>query len=136
MGVSYTFELNEAALSSETLRIGRQKMASLKRRTATQARVDVPVDTGNLGRSIGEGPTTIEGPFTVGGSVHATAHYAAPVHEGARPHIIRPKNAKALRFEVDGRVVFARLVRHPGNRARPFLRNAGMRVAAEMAASD
>ena len=38
---------------------------------------------------------------------------------GTRPHLIRPRRARALRFVVGGRVVFARLVRHPGNRARP-----------------
>lgn len=35
---------------------------------------------------------------------------------GARPHVIRPVKARALRFVVDGRVVFARVVHHPGNR--------------------
>ena len=41
---------------------------------------------------------------------------AATTDRGARPHIIRPRKGKALRFVVDGRVVFARVVHHPGNR--------------------
>ena len=40
---------------------------------------------------------------------------AATTDRGARPHVIRPRRAKALRFVVDGRVVFARVVHHPGN---------------------
>lgn len=42
-------------------------------------------------------------------------------HFGSAPHIIRPRRARALRFEVGGRVVFATKVNHPGNRANPFL---------------
>lgn len=106
-------------------------MASLQRRVANQARADVPVRTGHLGQTIGEGPITFTGPRTVHGSVHATADYALYVHEGTRPHLIRPKRAKALRFNIGGRTVFARLVRHPGTRARPFLRNAALRVASQ-----
>ena len=40
---------------------------------------------------------------------------AATTDRGASPHIIRPRRAKALRFVVDGRVVYARIVHHPGN---------------------
>lgn len=51
------------------------------------------------------------------------------VNDGTRPHIIRPKRAKALRFRVGGKVVFARIVHHPGTRARPFLDRALADVA-------
>lgn len=133
-GVSVRLEVNEAALSREVQRHGRRVAARWQRRTATQARQDAPVRTGHLGRSVGEGDVKTVGPFTVTGSVHARADYALYVHEGTRPHVIRPRRAKALRFEVGGRVVFAKMVRHPGVRARPFLRNAGVRVARRMAA--
>lgn len=33
-----------------------------------------------------------------------------------RPHVILPRNAKALRFMMGGRVVFAKKVNHPGSR--------------------
>jgi hypothetical protein len=39
------------------------------------------------------------------------APYAAVVEFGSRPHTIRPRRAKALRFEVGGHVVFARYIR-------------------------
>jgi hypothetical protein len=130
VGVSYRLDLNRPELDRQSEAFGRRRMRSLQRRIANQARADVPVRTGNLGRSIGEGQVRVTGPRTVSGSVHATARYAAPVHEGSRPHVIRPRRAKALRFEIGGRTVFAKMVRHPGSRSRPFLRNAGLRVAA------
>lgn len=43
------------------------------------------------------------------------------VLEGTRPHLIRARRAKALRFEIDGQVVFAKVVRHPGTRPNNFL---------------
>ena len=129
--VSAHVELNEPELNNQVRVFQRRRMASLQRRIATQARADVPVRTGNLGRSIGEGQIRFTGPRTVSGSVHALADYAAPVHEGSRPHLIRPRKAQALRFNVGGRTVYTKLVRHPGTKARPFLRNAGLRIAAQ-----
>ncbi|BBY78868.1 hypothetical protein H7I53_17900 [Mycolicibacterium pulveris] len=128
--------LDEPELNNQTRPILRRKMNSWKRRTATLGRVRVPVDTGRLGRSIGEGPTRFTGPRTVTGSTHARTEYAAAVHEGRRARVIRPVRAKALRFQVGGRTVFAQVVRQGPMKGRPFLRNAGMAVAAEMAASD
>jgi len=57
--------------------------------------------------------------------------YAAAVHEGARPHVIRARRASLLRFYWPkvGRVVFFPKVNHPGNRPNPFLSNAAHRVA-------
>lgn len=48
---------------------------------------------------------------------HALVH-----HEGSRPHVIRARNAKALRYvNSAGDVVFARGVHHPGTRANRYL---------------
>jgi hypothetical protein len=41
---------------------------------------------------------------------------AAILDGGSRPHIIRARNAKALRFMTRGGVVFRRSVNHPGTR--------------------
>ena len=47
------------------------------------------------------------------------------VHDGTRRHQIRPRNpAGYLRFQVGGRIVFAKVVNHPGYRGDPFLTNA------------
>lgn len=89
----------------------------------------VPRKTGNLGRTIHLGAVTPTRAETI-----ASAHYAAYVEQGTRPHVIRPKNRKALRFPADagsarlsgsprtgGRVRFAKRVNHPGTRAQPFM---------------
>lgn len=91
---------------------------------ASTARALAPVRTGRLKASIHPDPVRRTGPWAIDTGVSADAPYAAPVHEGARPHVIRPRNARALRFEVEGRVVFARRVNHPGNRPNRFLAQA------------
>jgi HK97 gp10 family phage protein len=46
--------------------------------------------------------------------IGASAAYAAIIEFGSMPHFILPRNAKVLRFEVDGETVFAKWVHHPG----------------------
>jgi hypothetical protein len=96
-----SFDLDESALNAQIRSIGRSRMASLQRRIANQARQDVPVKTGNLGRSVGEGVIGFSGPRTVTGSVHG------------------------------GRTVFAKIVRQGPVKGRPFLRNAATRIASQ-----
>jgi hypothetical protein len=50
----------------------------------------------------------------------ANTPYAGFVLSGTRPHQIRPRRARALRFEQGGETRFARLVNHPGTRPNPF----------------
>ena len=46
----------------------------------------------------------------------------APAHEyGTGPYEILPTKAKALRFMIGGQEVFAKSVKHPGLKAKPFL---------------
>jgi hypothetical protein len=93
-----------------------------------RAKVLAPVDTGRLRASIRVERRSTFGlrqRWTVGSDVE----YAPMVNDGTRPHIIRPKRAKALRFKVGGKTVFARIVHHPGTRARPFLDRALADVA-------
>ena len=74
-----------------------------------------PVDTGNL---------LAANRFSRNGNVvtiENSKDYAAPVHEGSRPHKIVPKNAQALKFNIGGKVVFAKSVWHPGATANPFI---------------
>jgi hypothetical protein len=89
----------------------------------------VPRKTGNLGRSIHLGAVTPTRAETI-----ASADYAIYVERGTRPHEIRPRNRKALRWAASaadarltgtprtgGRVRFAKRVQHPGTRAQPFM---------------
>lgn len=55
--------------------------------------------------------------------------YAAAIDQGAKPHVIRPRRAKLLAFHLGGRLVFARQVNHPGNRAYRFLYRATQAAA-------
>ena len=96
-----------------------------------EAKQLVPRRTGNLGRTIRPGSTTAtRGEIRAGGV--RNVGYAAAVELGTRPHIIRPRKAKVLAWgggrTLGGRLRagerpthFARSVRHPGSRAKPFL---------------
>lgn len=90
------------------------------------AKMNAPFATGQLRESIGY--------QIVGDTVVITSSDPkAPFVEygtGSRgemptgPYVIEPKRAKALKFEVGGKTVFAKRVIHPGVRPRPFLRPA------------
>ena len=115
-------------------------------RTVAYAKQTVRRKTGTTGRTIrmtnlSESSVTVE----VGGA----GEY---LERGTRPHIIRPKNRKALRWPAQGTPVtlggrartgavralgskafaFARLVHHPGTRKYPFLIPAAKRAIAEV----
>lgn len=52
------------------------------------------------------------------------APYARFVIKGARPHVIRPKVKRALRWPVPGGFRFAKRVRHPGYKGDDYIRRA------------
>lgn len=77
--------------------------------------------TGALARSIDVHlGATSAGLFVKVGSRNRVAYMH---HEGTRAHIIVPRNAQWLRFfwAKKGRVVYSRLVHHPGTRGNPYL---------------
>lgn len=94
--------------------------------TASRA---APVDTGQLRRSV-----RIVGERDAGSTFTATLEVNRPrtpgqpdnvdvagfVEHGTRPHVIRARTAKVLRFRTGGRIRFASSVQHPGTRARPW----------------
>lgn len=102
----------------------------LRRRIFTTAGELAPQRSGRLKRAISEDPVTSRGPWEIETGVSVKVRHAAPVHNGARPHVIRARNAPVLAFYWPkvGRDVFFRSVNHPGNRAQPFLSNAAHRV--------
>ncbi len=103
-------------LNSPTGKVGRdcQKRAD---RTAAQARQFAP---GSMSERIAP-PVVQASPR--GPSADITVRHPAVgyVINGTRPHQIRPRTKPALRFTVGGRVVFARLVMHPGTTPNDFL---------------
>ena len=95
-------------------------------RLAEEMRERAPVRTGRLRDSI---RVARIGRFRL---VGPTVPYAPYVEFGTRPHVIRPRRARALRFEVEGRTVFAMYVRHPGFRGRFFVRRSVEAVMREI----
>jgi hypothetical protein len=82
-----------------------------------------PKRTGRLARGIRE-KVRVRG-HTVVGILDSEAPYTMFVENDTRPHVIRPRRARALRFLVGDRVVFARRVRHPGTKGRHMFREGG-----------
>lgn len=122
--------LDRAALNRTMRGASRRELEIAARQVMNRAKVLAPVDTGRLRASIrieSRRTFTFRSVYTVGSDVS----YAPMVHDGTRPHVIRPKRAQALRFRVGGRIVYAKVVNHPGTRARPFLDRALREVAAQ-----
>lgn len=114
---------------------GREELTIGLSQALNISKVMTPVDTGRLRANT---RVVIETrALGVTGSLVNTVDYARFVHDGTQPHVIRPKNRRgrngrdpALRFRVGGQVVYARVVNHPGTRARPFLARPMQIVAA------
>lgn len=47
--------------------------------------------------------------------------YTGYEHDGTKPHVIRARRKKALRFMINGQVVFRKQVKHPGTTGTLFL---------------
>ena len=106
--------------------------ARAARQTEAQAKTNAPVSTGGgtlRNRIEADVAPKVTGMVVTSG-VTANANYSIYVHQGVRGgKIIVPKQAKALRFVVGGREVFAKSVRQGAQKARPFLYN-GAKTAA------
>lgn len=95
------------------------KLSDVCQDIVAYARATAPVRTGEYQASIGMQQT---GPLTF--SIFADAAHAAFVEFGTAPHIITPKNVKALHFDVEGEEVFALYVLHPGTAPQMIIHNA------------
>jgi hypothetical protein len=79
--------------------------------------------TGKLRSTSGGGPILMRR----GGAlikITAPKPYASFVEEGTKPHVIRARRAKFLRFVAGGQTVFVKSVQHPGTKGTLFLRDA------------
>jgi hypothetical protein len=107
-------------------------LTTLQLETIAGAKARVPRKTGHLGRSIVPGPVS-----DTHAVIEARTPYAAAVEFGSKPHVIRPKRASVLAWpgssagrrlsgrartgSARGKMVFARLVHHPGTKAHSYL---------------
>ena len=108
----------------------RPLLRQLQLMTVREAKQRVPRKTGHLGRSIVPGSISGNSAF-----VEARTPYAAHVEYGTRPHVIRPKRKGSLAWPANaagrrlsgrartnsGRLIFAKMVRHPGTKGQPYL---------------
>lgn len=112
--------VDQAQLRRVIRQASMRELENTGRRVVNRAKILCPVDTGRLRASIkgkASRTWTLRPQYTVSSNVD----YAPMVHDGTRPHIIRPRTKQVLKFNVGGQVVFAKVVHHPGTRARPFL---------------
>ncbi len=121
----------------------RLQMRDIGLLTVRYAKLDVRRKTGTTGRTIRLASVTEDSAtVTVGGA-------GAFLERGTKPHIIRARNGKALRWPArgtkttlsgrataaaarkPGAFAFARSVHHPGTKAYPFLVPAAKRALSE-----
>ena len=127
-----TVEVKREGLNIETLgrmfsRVIERFIAQLAERTEKVMREKAPERTGRLKKSIRK--SVRPNKAVIGPSVP----YAVYVEYGTRPHEILPVRAKALRFEVDSKIVFATRILHPGTRPQPFVRETAEQIREEAA---
>ncbi len=126
-----TFAVDPAGLQRQLTGPQSQMVRTLRettRQTVNAAKLRSPVDTGQMRNAHRVEDIRVQG-AKASTAVVVDKDYAAAVHDGSRPHIIRPKNKKALAFKRGGKTVFATSVKHPGAPARPWLLNAAKDVA-------
>lgn len=86
------------------------------------ARMKVGKRTGALAMSL-----YIEQSAALGGqklTIGSNLPYAFYHHEGTRPHMIHARGGEVLRFSSKGRVVYSRMVMHPGTKPNRYLADA------------
>ena len=119
--------LNRGALQAVGMNRAKTLVTRTTRRTFNRSQILCPVDTGYLRASGGFRVHRVARSWR--GEIEYTARYAAAVHNGRRALTIRSSTGKALRFIVDGQVVYAQAVHQPARAARPFLSRALAEVA-------
>ena len=86
-----------------------------------------PKKTGKLARSF-PGTSRVEN----GIIKYTLPLYAEFVEFGTAPHVITPKNKKALSFKIGGKDILVKKVNHPGTRPNPFIRDTFNRQTQEV----
>lgn len=136
-------EINQEAVTRIGLGEARRRVTDMTRATFNRAMVLTPVASGNL-RSHNDMRIDTR-PFQIVGEVFNLVDYAAPVHNGSKAHVVRPKTRPqrvgtnsaglpvfkggVLRFVYNGRVVYARETKIPAQRPRPWLTRAMVQTA-------
>lgn len=83
------------------------------------AKRQVGVKTGALKRSIRY--QVVRDSRGLVATVGSNNRIALMHHNGTKPHIILPKRAPVLRFYSHGRIVYSKMVHHPGTKPNKYL---------------
>jgi hypothetical protein len=131
VGIDIEYEYNRGEAQRLATSACSDLVTSMCNDTLTYATPATPVRTGRL-RAANQMQVDAPSGWSVEGTVFNATEYAMDVHQGTRPHVIRPRNAQALRFEgAGGGIEFAMIVHHPGTAPRPFLAE-GAAIAAPL----
>lgn len=96
--------------------VGR-RLADRTKRVAEIAAREAP---GSMGDDVSW--RVIDTPQGLQGVITCNHHAVRLVLDGTPPHTIRPRKKKGvLRFVIDGEVVYAKYVRHPGTKPNNFM---------------
>jgi hypothetical protein len=115
-----------SVVRAESLAIARRVVDDVMYEVETQAKILTllgPYSNGYLSRSIRRRPLIVRGDV-VTGDVFSPLDYAKSVHDGAKPHLIKPRGpGYPLRFfwRKVGHVVTPWVVHHPGQKGQHFL---------------
>ena len=108
-----------AAANKDLLESRRDEMRLLGGRARDIWQEEAPKKTGEFARNI-RFRTFVRGD-RVGFTLSTPQPLKRWITEGTRPHVIVPRGqGYPLRFEVNGRTVFAYRVNHPGTKPHPF----------------
>jgi hypothetical protein len=110
--------INPAAVRRLREKASREMVAKITYKTAAIAKITAP---GTMKQHIRVTVSPMAGGLGIVISDHPATHF---VLHGTKPHVIVARNKKMLRFVVSGKVVYARMVHHPGTKANNFLMKA------------
>lgn len=110
------FKRIDAALNKTAITRTAQDVAEYVRNES-----DKHTKTGALVQSVYQ--KRIDGGFEIGHDLQRAPH-AVFVHWGTKPHVIKPKTKKALRWSSGGAFFFAKEINHPGNKPDQWMKRA------------
>lgn len=93
------------------------------------ARAPIPAGKSGIKASIGFEKALTSTKVAVIGTSHPKFKF---VEEDTKPHVIKPKDKKFLRFKIGGKVIFTKKVDHPGTRGKHSFAKADAFVEAQL----
>lgn len=123
----FNIKFNFLDRSQEWLNQFKYEFTRLAYELHANARMNAPVDTGQLKRMI-----SINRKNEFHYQIISNAEYSIFVEYGTSPHIIRAKNKSSLYWTVDGKSFFSKSVMHPGTNPYPFMRPARNKIITKL----